>query len=195
VQLVEVFEKVQTVLEASQEHPLVRITRDFVEQERRTRVLELEAMRLEIEVGQAKKEAAQAVAIAQTNEDVIDRLITHRHGGDKTPPGTLQVAMIRKRYFFGVSETNISEYLKAVGHQKVPYTFVLQDGVDTQSYCFGEEGLTQRYLNLIDDSVYVNTTPQRFMFSHDLISKPFMLKKSELSPYIRAIIDDKIANS
>lgn len=127
-------------------------------------------------------------------DTTMNQLLMHRKGNDPTPAGTIPTKRIRQRYFFGISDDVIREYLTEKNHPKVPYTYVGDNGSDHSSFAWVETGLKDLYEEMIVTSEYIKTTPHRITFTNPLISNNFCIKKADLPPKYKMMIDIKINN-
>lgn len=165
------------------DHPMMKLTADFLRHEEEIRELQMSNLRMELSLKTVEK-------TVQSVDQTIDNLITHRSGHDPVPEGTITLPMIRKRYFFGISHPNISTFLNLMKHPLIPYTYNLREGSEINSFCYQETGLAEMFTKLLTDSVFVKSTSQRYYIRHPLIKDPITLKKAELPPHVASFFNE-----
>lgn len=130
-----------------------------------------------------------------TINKTLTQMMTMRRGNEPTPVGTIPAKKIRQKYFFGVSEDVIRDYLTYRKHPKTPFIYKTESGSEISSFAWNEEGLAGLYLDLINECKFVKETPQKIMMTHKATKKGFGFKSIELPNHINYIIAKKILDS
>ena len=134
-------------------------------------------------VSKAMIESSEAKAMANT-------ILTGKL--NDVPHGFIRLEEIRKNYFYGVSTTKISEFLRSVGHP----TQMMLGGDDLSKVnpvpVFKDEKLAEQYKLMIEEASFVNETEGGFRMNHPKLQENFILKKREAPIKIQAIIRGKM---
>lgn len=174
-----------------QDHPMMMmmkhqqaLTINYLEQQEQINQLENKNRQLE-------NKNIELSGKVEVVDQTIDNLITHRKGGDPVPAGTLTLPNIKTKYFFGVSQAIVSEWLDEMKHPKVPYTYVVR-AFEQHSFCYQENGLADLYLKLITSSTFRNPAPTRYMFTNPYIKNAFAFQRDQLPSWVVDMIHSKI---
>ena len=85
------------------------------------------------------------------------------------PTGCLDLKGIRKNYFKGISESNISVYLQHKSHPRKEYKSLIKGNEVRSSLVYEEKGLSEQYRNLIKESAYIKETDKNYIYTHSVI--------------------------
>lgn len=117
-------------------------------------------------------------------DNTVHQLLRHRKGNDPIPKGMITLKKLRSKYFNGVNEAIVSEFLSAISHKSEPYTYVV-NGVEYPTFCYLEEGLANISRAFFSSLEFVNDMPKNIRVQHEMIDGTFWLSKETTPIYIQ----------
>jgi hypothetical protein len=103
------------------------------------------------------------------------------------PQGCITRANIRANYFFGISEENFVQFLKAINWPTKPHTHIDDNNVVHTNPVFVEEGLDSAYEKLLLESRFEGETPLFFKMHHPHLSMYYIRKSDFRASHISMI--------
>lgn len=139
--------------------------------------LEMDRQNKELEEQKDKVERLEHKVSQQgvlVKQQVIDTL--KEEAINEFPSGCIDLATIRVKYFKGISEANISVWLKHIKHPQREYKRLIQGGLTRLIVVFEDKNLKQAYDKLKEESVYLKTTGKNDCYHNEVIGN-FRIKK------------------
>lgn len=129
-----------------------------------------------------------------TNVDnTVTQLMRHRKGADPIPYGLITLKRLTVKYFAGVAEPVVSDYLRSIDHKTEPYTYIVND-VEYSAFCFVESGLLEAANKFFNSLKLVNETPKNIRVNHKMIRGNFWLNKNVTPINIQNTLLNKLIN-
>lgn len=103
-------------------------------------------------------------------QDAVDGIL-ERAAIDVVPFGCLTLVDIRRKYFKGISQSNISQYLHKTLHPSKPMNKRLNSKEIQPVDVFAEEGLREKYLRFLGECTWIKETDASYIIYHPAIKK------------------------